>query len=86
MPSASTGPRRSAKDLTNADCARCHAEGTDFGSDVVHWNQIEVNSALYKMNIESVAFNDTGRPQGPHGDGEVLPVQPDRTATLPTTW
>ena len=30
----------------------------------VHWNQIEANTALYKMNIESAAFNDTGRPQG----------------------
>ena len=50
----------SAKDLPNADCARCHAAGTDFGPDVVHWNQIEVNSALYKMNIESAT--STTRP------------------------
>ena len=72
------GPAASAADLTNADCARCHAEGTDFGSDVVHWNQIEVNSALYKMNIESVAFNDTGDHKGRIGDGQVLPVQPEQ--------
>jgi OmcA/MtrC family decaheme c-type cytochrome len=25
----------------------------------VHWNQIEANAAMYKMNIESVMFNDT---------------------------
>jgi OmcA/MtrC family decaheme c-type cytochrome len=58
------GPNAKAKDLPNAECARCHTEGTDFGSDVVHWNQIEVNSALYKMNIESTSFNDTADHKG----------------------
>ena len=58
------GPGAKAKDLPNSECARCHAEGTDFGSDVVHFNQIEVNSALYKMNIESTTFNDTPDQKG----------------------
>jgi OmcA/MtrC family decaheme c-type cytochrome len=58
------GPSATTGSLTNADCARCHAQGTDFGSDTVHWNQIEVNSALYKMNIESTTFNDTADHKG----------------------
>jgi OmcA/MtrC family decaheme c-type cytochrome len=58
------GPNAKSKDLPNSECARCHAEATDFGADVVHWNQNEENSALYKMNIESVAFNDTADHKG----------------------
>jgi len=37
----------------------CHKSGGKYGPDRVHWNQIEENAAKYKMNIESVVFNDT---------------------------
>jgi OmcA/MtrC family decaheme c-type cytochrome len=58
------GPSAVAKDLTNADCAGCHRQGSNLGSDTVHWAQGEVNKALYKMNIESVVFNDTADHKG----------------------
>jgi len=48
-----------ATSLTNADCADCHKVGSTISSEWVHFNQVEVNAAKYKMNIESVAFNDT---------------------------
>ena len=38
--------------------------GTNLGPDTVHWPQAEANKALYKMNIESVAFNDTADHKG----------------------
>ncbi len=52
----STAP---ATALTNADCADCHKTGSVLANDRVHWNQVQANAAKYKMNIESVAFNDT---------------------------
>jgi len=48
-----------AKDLTNAQCADCHRPGSAIAPERVHWNQNEENAAKYKMNIESVTFNDT---------------------------
>ncbi len=57
-------PGQNAKDLENKQCLGCHAEGTSLGSDTVHWPQTEANKALYKMNIESVAFNDTADHKG----------------------
>ena len=53
------GPGAQAKDLTNAECAGCHKVGSNIAPERVHWNQNEENAAKYKMNIESVAFNDT---------------------------
>jgi OmcA/MtrC family decaheme c-type cytochrome len=48
-----------ATDLKDGFCAGCHAPGTSVSPERVHWNQNEENAAKYKMNIESVAFNDT---------------------------
>jgi len=48
-----------AKALTNADCADCHKVGSVISPERVHYNQVEANAAKYKMNIDSVAFNDT---------------------------
>ena len=45
--------------LPNSECVRCHGPGTAVASERVHFNQIEANAAKYKMNIESVALNDT---------------------------
>ena len=45
--------------LPNSECVRCHGPGTAVASERVHFNQVEANAAKYKMNIESVAFNDT---------------------------
>jgi len=53
------GAAAQATALTNADCADCHKVGSTVSSERVHFNQVEVNAAKYKMNIESVAFNDT---------------------------
>jgi OmcA/MtrC family decaheme c-type cytochrome len=53
-----------AKALTNADCADCHKVGSNISPERVHWNQNEENAAKYKMNIESVAFNDTADHKG----------------------
>ncbi len=58
------GPSAVAKDLPNSDCAGCHRPDANLGSPTVHWAQVEVNKALYKMNIESVAFNDTADHKG----------------------
>jgi OmcA/MtrC family decaheme c-type cytochrome len=53
------GSAAQATALTNADCADCHKVGSTISSERVHFNQVEVNAAKYKMNIDSVAFNDT---------------------------
>ncbi|MEI8324767.1 MAG: OmcA/MtrC family decaheme c-type cytochrome [Betaproteobacteria bacterium] len=53
------GVNASAAAFTNKDCADCHRAGSAISSERVHWNQNEENAAKYKMNIESVAFNDT---------------------------
>ena len=48
-----------AKSLTNQQCASCHSAGSVLSAESVHFNQIQINAAKYKMNIESVALNDT---------------------------
>jgi OmcA/MtrC family decaheme c-type cytochrome len=56
---ARIGAGAPAKALTNADCADCHKVGSVISPERVHYNQVEANAAKYKMNIDSVAFNDT---------------------------
>ena len=56
IPGGASAP---AKALTNQLCAGCHSAGSNIAPDRVHWNQNEENAAKYKMNIESVSFNDT---------------------------
>ncbi|ABD71781.1 hypothetical protein Rfer_4083 [Rhodoferax ferrireducens T118] len=53
------GAGAQANALTNQQCANCHSAGSVVSAESVHFNQVEVNAAKYKMNIESVAFNDT---------------------------
>ncbi len=53
------GAAAQATTLQNADCADCHKAGSTIATDRVHFNQVEANAAKYKINIESVAFNDT---------------------------
>ena len=48
-----------AKALSNQQCVSCHKAGSVLSAESVHWNQVEANAAKYKVNIESVAFNDT---------------------------
>ncbi len=48
-----------ATSLTDAQCVKCHGAGSNVSAENVHWNQVAANAAKYKMNIESVAFNDT---------------------------
>jgi OmcA/MtrC family decaheme c-type cytochrome len=47
--------------MSNQQCWACHnpASNPSLSPERVHWNQNAENSALYKMNIESVVFNDT---------------------------
>ncbi|MFC5499456.1 OmcA/MtrC family decaheme c-type cytochrome [Caenimonas terrae] len=50
-----------AKDLSNAQCADCHRVGSNISPERVHWNQNEEDAALYKMNIDSVAYDPATR-------------------------
>lgn len=54
-------PAAAAKDLTNAQCAACHAPGSNISPERVHWNQNEENAAQYKMNIESAVYDAANR-------------------------
>lgn len=53
-----------ASALPNQECVRCHSAGSVVSAEAVHFNQVEANAAKYKMNIESVAFNDTADHKG----------------------
>ena len=83
------GPSATAQSLTNADCFRCHTQGTDFGSDTVHWNQNEENAAKYKMVIESASYDAAARKvtvkyhlaDPTNGDAAYNLVTPDCTYT-----
>ena len=58
------GAGTAASALPNQECVRCHGAGSVVSAENVHFNQVEVNAAKYKMNIESVAFNDTADHKG----------------------
>ena len=58
------GAGAAASALSNQECVRCHDAGSVVSAEAVHFNQVEVNAAKYKMNIESVAFNDTADHKG----------------------
>lgn len=53
------GAGTAASALPNQECVRCHGTGSVVSAENVHFNQVEANAAKYKMNIESVTFNDT---------------------------
>jgi OmcA/MtrC family decaheme c-type cytochrome len=55
------GPGAAPKDISNAVCADCHREGSNLGSDRVHWVQIQANSAKYRMNIDSATYDPAAR-------------------------
>jgi len=55
------GSTAQATALTNADCADCHKVGSTISSERVHFNQVEVNAAKYKMNIENATYDATAR-------------------------
>ncbi len=55
-------PTAKAKDLTNAQCAKCHVGA--ISSERVHWNQNEENAAKYKMNIEDVTYTPSATTGG----------------------
>jgi OmcA/MtrC family decaheme c-type cytochrome len=50
--------------LDDKYCAGCHNVSSSISPERVHWNQNEENAAKYKMNIESVVFNDTATRKG----------------------
>ena len=82
-----------ASALPNQECVRCHGAGSVVSAENVHFNQVEVNAAKYKMNIESVAFNDAADHKGrsvtvkyflsdpTKGDAAYNLVTPDCTST-----
>lgn len=91
------GAAAQATALQNSDCADCHKVGSTISPERVHFNQVEANAAKYKMNIESVAFNDTADHKArsvtvkyflsdpTHGDTAYKLVTADCTgATVPT--
>jgi OmcA/MtrC family decaheme c-type cytochrome len=47
--------------IPNIQCATCHAAGTSFGPDRVHWNQNEENAARYQVTIESATYDPASR-------------------------
>ncbi len=47
--------------LPSSECQRCHVAGTALGSDRVHFNQNEDNSAKYKVNIEAATYDAASR-------------------------
>jgi len=53
------GAGAAATALPNAECLTCHIPGSRIGSDVVHWAQVQQNSAKYKMNIVSATLTNT---------------------------
>lgn len=55
------GAGAAPKDITNAQCAGCHREGSTLGADRVHWNQNEENAAKYRMNIEAATYDAAAR-------------------------
>jgi len=54
-------PFATALEITNAQCAICHAQGVTYGPDRVHWNQNEENAAKYKVNIDSALYDPATR-------------------------
>jgi len=58
---ANRDPNAAATQMPNSACAGCHVPGNAISPERVHWNQNEENGALYKMNIESVAYDSAAR-------------------------
>jgi OmcA/MtrC family decaheme c-type cytochrome len=54
-------PNAAATLLPNSECARCHAPGGAIAPERVHWAQNIVDTAKYKMNIESAAYDTSTR-------------------------
>ncbi|MGE5337103.1 MAG: OmcA/MtrC family decaheme c-type cytochrome [Gemmatimonadota bacterium] len=54
-------PNAAATLLTNSACAGCHIAGTGLGSDRVHFNQVQVDAAKYKVNIASATYDAASR-------------------------
>ncbi len=89
------GPNAKAKDIPNSACANCHKPGSNLAPERVHWNQNEENAANYRMNIESVVFNDTPDKKGrsvtvkyflsdpTNGNAAYNLITPDCTAAAP---
>ncbi|MHB8948546.1 MAG: OmcA/MtrC family decaheme c-type cytochrome [Rhodoferax sp.] len=86
------GAGAAATALTNAQCVTCHKAGTNLAPETVHWNQNEENSAKYKMNIESAAYDAATRKvtvkyflsDPTNGNAPYNLVTPDCTASAPT--
>jgi OmcA/MtrC family decaheme c-type cytochrome len=47
--------------LKDGNCAACHLPPSAVSPERVHFNQVQVNAAKYKMNIDSVAFDAATR-------------------------
>jgi OmcA/MtrC family decaheme c-type cytochrome len=54
-------PNATATLLTDTACAGCHIPGSAIAPERVHFNQVQADAALYKMNIESAVFDPAAR-------------------------
>jgi OmcA/MtrC family decaheme c-type cytochrome len=54
-------PVAAPMDIPNSQCAICHAAGSTYGPDRVHWNQNEENAANYRVTIESATYDAAAR-------------------------
>jgi OmcA/MtrC family decaheme c-type cytochrome len=54
-------PNAAATLLTDSACAGCHIPGSAISAERVHFNQVQADAALYKMNIESAVFDPAAR-------------------------
>jgi OmcA/MtrC family decaheme c-type cytochrome len=55
------GKGAAATDIPNEICAACHKPGSNISPERVHFNQVQVNGAKYKMNIESTSYDAATR-------------------------
>jgi OmcA/MtrC family decaheme c-type cytochrome len=54
-------PNAAATLLTDTACAGCHIPGSAISAERVHFNQVQADAALYKMNIESAVVDPVAR-------------------------
>lgn len=54
-------PNAAATLLNDSACAGCHIAGSAIAPDRVHFNQVQADAALYKMNIDSAVYDPAAR-------------------------
>ncbi len=54
-------PNAAATLMPNSACVGCHSPGSGVSPERVHFNQVQANASLYKMNIESAVYDPAAR-------------------------